>query len=132
MPEQVHHMVAEAPTPVAPFNHAVETGDWVFLSGQIAQDPADPQAPLPADVGEQTHQCMINLRAVLAGVGLDLSNVVSARVFLTHFYEDYEAMNAAYRTYFPSDRRPVRTCIGCTGLAMEARVEIDVIARRPD
>ena len=123
-----HHMVNEAPRPVAPFSHAVRAGDWVFLSGQIAQHPDDPDAPMPADVAEQTHQCMRNLQAVLRGLSLDLGNVVSVRVFLTHFYQDYEAMNAVYQSYFPADRRPTRTCIGVTGLAREARVEIDLIA----
>lgn len=55
----------------------------------------------------------------------------SARVFLTHFQDDYAAMNAVYASYFPADRRPARTCIGVTGLARDARVEIDLIARRP-
>jgi enamine deaminase RidA (YjgF/YER057c/UK114 family) len=50
---------------------------------------------------------------------------------LTHFQEDYETMNRTYASYFPEDRRPARTCIGVTGLARDARVEIDMIARRP-
>jgi enamine deaminase RidA (YjgF/YER057c/UK114 family) len=57
--------------------------------------------------------------------------VVSVRVFLTHFRQDYAAMNAVYDSYFPPDRRPARTCIGVTDLAREARIEIDGIARRP-
>jgi len=125
-----HHMIAEAPTPVAPFSHAVDAGGWVFLSGQIAQDPQDPDAPLTPDVGDQTHQCMVNLETVLNGLSLTWANVLSVRVFLTHFYDDYEAMNNAYRTYFAANQRPVRTCIGVTGLAREARVEIDLIASR--
>jgi enamine deaminase RidA (YjgF/YER057c/UK114 family) len=57
--------------------------------------------------------------------------MVSVRVFLTHFQEDYAAMNAVYASHFPPDRRPARTCIGVTGLARDARIEIDCIARRP-
>ena len=52
------------------------------------------------------------------------------RVFLTDFYRDYKDMNAVYESYFPKDQRPARTCIGVTGLAREALVEIDLIARR--
>jgi enamine deaminase RidA (YjgF/YER057c/UK114 family) len=60
-----------------------------------------------------------------------LEHVLQARVFMTHFEEDYAAMNAVYAGYFPRNRRPARTCIGVTGLARGARVEIDMIARRP-
>ncbi len=130
MNDLAFRMITGAPDPVAPFSHAVEAGDWVFLSGQIPQDPDDDAAPLPTDIVSQTRQTMENLQTVLAGLDLGLSNVVSVRVFLTDFYRDYTAMNATYQEYFPSDRRPVRTCIGVTGLAREALVEIDVIARR--
>ena len=71
-----------------------------------------------------------NLKRVLAGCGLGLEHVVAARVFLTHFDEDYERMNAAYAGYFAPGRRPARTCVGVTALARGARVEIDLIARR--
>ena len=52
-------------------------------------------------------------------------------VFLTRFERDYTPMNAAYRTYFPPDRLPARTCVGVTALACGALVEIDLVARRP-
>ena len=74
---------------------------------------------------------MDNLAIVLKGVGLGLEHVVSARVFLTHFDRDYAEMNEVYRSYFPSDRLPARTCVGVTALAVNALVEIDLIARRP-
>jgi len=54
-----------------------------------------------------------------------------ARVYLTHFKEDYAAMNATYREFFPADRLPARTCVGVTGLAYDARIEIDLVCRRP-
>jgi enamine deaminase RidA (YjgF/YER057c/UK114 family) len=73
---------------------------------------------------------MANLQKVLKGCGLDLSNVLSARIFLTHFEQDYERMNAVYRSYFPANRLPARTCVGVTGLAKGARIEIDFVARR--
>lgn len=58
-------------------------------------------------------------------------NVLSARVYLTQFQRDYEAMNEAYKSCFPPGRLPARTCIGVTGLARGALVEIDMMARRP-
>ena len=124
-------MVPGAPTPVAPFSHAVEVDGWVFLTGQMPTDPADDGAPLPAGVEAQTRRVMDNLVLVLNGVGLRLEHVVSARAFLTHFERDYGPMNAVYRTYFTENRLPARTCVGVTGLARKALVEIDFIARRP-
>ena len=132
MSAPLFHMVAAAPTPVAPvFSHAVEADGWVFVTGQMPTDPDDDDTPLPAGVAAQTRRTMDNLVLVLEGLGLGLEHVVSARVFLTRFQEDYAAMNAAYTPYFPADRLPARTCVGVTGLARDALVEIDFIARRP-
>jgi 2-iminobutanoate/2-iminopropanoate deaminase len=131
MSAPIFHMLAGAPRPVAPFSHAVEVDGWVFLTGQMPTDPKHPDAVLPAGIAAQTHRVMQNLRLVLHGVGLDLGHVVSARAYLTHFAEDYAAMNAVYAGYFPADRLPARTCIGVSGLALGARVEIDFLARRP-
>jgi enamine deaminase RidA (YjgF/YER057c/UK114 family) len=94
-------------------------------------DPADDNAPLPEGVAAQTRRVMENLILVLGGVGLTLDNVVSARIFLTEFKRDYDAMNAVYKTYFLPKPLPARTCIGVTGLARDALVEIDFIAKRP-
>jgi len=123
-------MIHGAPAPVAPFSHAVEVDGWVFVTGQMPTDPDDDGAPLPGGIDAQTRRVMDNLVLVLAGAGLGLAHVVAARAFLTHFERDYEAMNAAYRSYFPADRLPARTCVGVTGLARGALVEIDCIARR--
>lgn len=124
-------MIPGAPTPVAPFSHAVEADGWVFITGQMPTWPDDDSRPLPEGVEAQTRRVMDNLVIVLEGLRLDLSHVVQARVYLTEFQRDYPAMNAAYASYFPSDRRPARTCVGVTGLAREALVEIDLVARRP-
>ena len=69
--------------------------------------------------------------AKLKGLGLGLPDVLMVRAYLTHFTEDYAAFNEAYRAHFPADRLPARTCVGVTGLAYDARVEIDLVARRP-
>ena len=123
-------MVPGAPTPVAPFSHAVEVDGWIFVTGQMPTDPANDAAPLPAGIEAQTRRVMDNLVLVLRGARLELANVVAARAFLTHFERDYAAMNAVYRSYFPADRLPARTCVGVTALARGALVEIDLIARR--
>lgn len=131
MPDPMFHMISGGPRPVAPFSHAVEVDGWVILTGQMPTNPDAPDAPLPDGVEAQTRRVMDNLEIVLKGVGLDLSHVVQCRCFLTEFERDYAAFNEIYQSYFPTDRRPVRTTVGVTALAVGALVEIDCIARRP-
>jgi 2-iminobutanoate/2-iminopropanoate deaminase len=130
MSDVLFHMIAGGPRPVAPFSHAVECDGFIFVTGQMPDTPKNPGV-LPEGIEAQSRNVMANLATVLSGIGLGLPHVVAARAFLTHFYEDYEAFNAVYRTYFADDRLPARTCVGVTGLAYGARVEIDLIARRP-
>lgn len=125
------HMIDGAPDPVAPFSHAVEADGWVFLTGQMPFTGTSNDAPYPESIEAQTHQVMRNLATVLGGCGLALRDVAAVRVYLRDFDADYARMNAVYATYFPESRRPARTCIGVNGLARGARIEIDMIARRP-
>lgn len=127
----IHHMVDAAPTPVGPFSHAVETDGWVFITGQMPTDPNDPTAPLPDGVEAQTIRVMENLKLVLAGLGLSLQNVTMVRAYLTEFDRDYAVMNKTYESFFEKGKLPARTCVGVSGLAVNALVEIDLIARRP-
>lgn len=130
MPLPTFHMIPGAPDPVAPYSHAVEVDGWVFVTGQMPSSGVAKDPPYPDGIEAQTRQVMENLKRVLAGCGLGLEHVVAARVFLTHFDEDYERMNAVYARYFAAGKRPARTCVGVTALARGARVEIDLIARR--
>tara|TARA_R110002072_G_scaffold203763_6_gene361835 strand:+ start:3939 stop:4334 length:396 start_codon:yes stop_codon:yes gene_type:complete len=131
MPGPVFHVFDRAAAPVAPFSHAVECDGWVQLTGQMPTDPDDDRAPLPVGIEAQTRRVMDNLIIVLGELGLDLSHVLSCRLYLTQFERDYEAMNEVYKSYFPADRLPARTTIGVTGLARGALVEIDMVAKRP-
>ncbi|MDA7946302.1 MAG: RidA family protein [Hyphomicrobiaceae bacterium] len=123
-------MIDGAPQPVAPFSHIVEVDGWYFLTGQMPTFPDNPDKPLPEGIEAQTRRVMDNLIIVLAGAGLDLSHVVQARVYLTEFNRDYAVMNDTYRSYFPEGRLPARTCVGVSGLAVDALVEIDMVARK--
>ena len=125
-------MIAGGPRPVAPFSHAVESDGWVLLTGQMPTDPEAPDDPLPSGIEAQTARVMDNLEIVLKGLGLDLSHVVQCRCYLTEFERDYAAFNDTYQRYFPENRRPARTTIGVTALAVGALVEIDCVACRPD
>lgn len=129
--EPLFHMIAGGPRPVAPFSHAVECQGWVFLTGQMPTDPATPGAPLPPGIEAQTRRVMENLKLVLAGIGLDLRHVLQCRCYLTDFERDYADFNDTYQRYFAPDRRPARTTIGVTALAVGALVEIDMLAHRP-
>ena len=131
MSAPIFHNFNEAPTQVAPFSHAVECDGWIQLTGQMPTDPNDDDRPLPEGIELQTRRVMDNLVIVLRELGLDLEHALSCRVYLTEFARDYSAMNTIYRSYFPADRLPARTCVGVTALAWDALVEIDMIARRP-
>jgi 2-iminobutanoate/2-iminopropanoate deaminase len=124
------HKIAGGPKPVAPFSHAVETDGFVFVTGQMPDTP-DAPGQLPDTVEAQTRAVMENLRLVLAGLDLGFENVVMARIYLTRFKQDYAAMNETYRSYFAEGRLPARTCVGVTGLAYDALIEIDLVCRRP-
>ena len=125
------HMVPGAPVPVSPFSHATEQDGWVFVTGQMPFSGSANDSPYPDGIEAQTHQVFANLKTVLQGIGLGLEHVLMARVYLLQFERDFLAMNAVYASYFASDRRPARTCIGVSGLARGALVEIDFVARRP-
>ena len=124
------HLIEGGPKPVAPFSHAVETDGFVFVTGQMPDTPQNPGV-LPQGIEAQTRAVMENLKVVLKGLGLGLEHVAMARIYLTHFKEDYAAMNETYRAYFAPGRLPARTCVGVTGLAYDARIEIDLMCKRP-
>lgn len=122
--------LAGAPKGVAPFSHATEANGFVFVTGQMPTWPGEPDRALPDGIVAQTRRVMDNLIIVLEGLGLALSDVAQVRVYITEFKRDYAAMNEVYQSYFPADRLPARTCVGVTGLAVDALVEIDMVAVR--
>lgn len=128
MNDRTFHLFADGPAAVAPYSHAVTTGDWIFVTGQIATGAEGD--PIPESIEDQARKVMANLETVLVGCGAGWEHVVSVRIFLTRFEEEYDAMNAVYETWFPADKRPARTTVGVTALARGCRVEIDLIAKR--
>ena len=125
----IEHLVfSQGPKRVGPFSHAVKAGDFLFVTGQMPTLPNDPTKLVEGGISEQTHQVMKNLKTVLIAANSSLENVVFVRVYLVNF-QDFDAMNAVYESYFALDKLPARTCIGVTGLAVGASVEIDLIAK---
>ena len=88
----------------------------------------DPTKLIEGDIISQTHQVMKNLKNVLTAANSSLNEVVFVRIYLLNF-KDFDKMNNVYKSYFVSDKLPARTCIGVTGLAVGASVEIDLIAK---
>ena len=113
------------PPAVAPFSHATRWGDLLFVTGQMPTHPATGEL-VPGDVVAQATQVRANLEAVLAPFGATLDDALMVRVYLASFAEDYAAFNKAYRGWFTGDL-PSRTCVGVSGLAVGAAVEIDLV-----
>ncbi|NJN86628.1 MAG: RidA family protein [Leptolyngbyaceae cyanobacterium SL_7_1] len=112
--------------PAEPYAHAVRAGEFLFVTGQLAEDPATGEI-FRGDVAEQTRRVMENLKLVLTHAGTGFDRVVMARLFLTDF-RDYQAVNQVYMSYFPAQKRPGRTAVGVIALADQGDVEIDLIA----
>jgi 2-iminobutanoate/2-iminopropanoate deaminase len=111
---------------VGPFSAAVRAGGFLFLSGQVAVDPATSKL-IAGDVGAQTEQIFSNVAAVLEAAGKSFDDVIKTNVFLADM-KDFGAMNAIYGRYFQTPY-PARTTIQAAGLPLGAAVEIEVVAR---
>jgi len=111
---------------VAPYCHAVRAGDFLFVTGQLAEDPATGQV-VRGPIDEQATRVMENLKLVLDHSGSSFNKVVMARIFVTDF-RFFDTVNNIYRSYFDPARLPGRTTIGVTALAGFGDVEIDLIA----
>jgi 2-iminobutanoate/2-iminopropanoate deaminase len=116
-----------APEPIGPYSQAVQSGDLVFLSGQIGINPAT--GNLTGGGAEvQTVQVMENLREVLVASGLSFSDVVQTRIYLTNL-GDFTTVNRVYGTYF-NDTFPARATVQVAGLPKGASVEIEMVAQK--
>src|SRR5262245_17436599 len=124
------HILSGLPKSVSPSSHATEADDLVFLTGQFGRDLDDPARPLPEGIRAQTDATLRNMRRVLESLGLTMGQVLSVRVFLTHFKRDYDAMNEVYAGYFPENARPTRTCVGVTDLVRDALSVFVCMAKR--
>jgi 2-iminobutanoate/2-iminopropanoate deaminase len=117
-----------APAPVGPYNQAiVATGRMLFVSGQIAIDPATNQLVYDGDVAKQTERVMANLAAILKEAGATFADVVKTGVFLKDM-NDFAIMNGVYARYFDEATAPARACVEVARLPKDVLVEIDCIA----
>ena len=125
---EIEHLTfSNAPERVGPFSHAVKAGDFLFITGQMPTQKNDKTKLVFGGIEIQTKQVMENLKNVLNEANSNFDKVIFARVYLLNF-QDFDKMNAVYESYFSKNKLPARTCIGVTGLAVGASVEIDLIA----
>ena len=115
----------EAPQAIGPYSQAIRANGLVFVSGQIAIDPATQQV-ISGDVAAQTDRVLKNLSAILKAAGSGLEKVVRSTVFLKDM-TDFAAMNEVYRRYFTT-APPARSTVQAARLPKDVLVEIDVIA----
>jgi len=116
----------ELTPPIGPFSQAIEVDGFLYLSGQVGQDPTTGKLT-PGGAGAETEQAFLNAAAVLRAAAMGFDDVVSVRVFLTRM-EDYQTMNAIYARYF-TEPFPTRTAVGVAALPLGACVEIDMVAK---
>ena len=114
-----------APAPIGPYNQAVKTGNMLFVSGQVALKPGTNDMA-NADIIEETHQVLQNLKAILQEAGMDFSHIVKTTIFLSDM-DLFSQVNEIYAKYFDGNF-PARETVAVKGLPKNANVEISVIA----
>lgn len=115
-----------APGAIGPYSQAIDTGTFVFASGQIPLDPAT--GVIPEGIEAQTRQSLANVCAILDAAGLTVANVVKTTVFLADM-ADFAAMNAVYAEAF-SAPYPARSAVAVRELPKQVLVEIEVLAAK--
>ena len=115
----------DAPAPIGPYNQAVRAGNTLYISGQVAIDPATNQL-ITVNIIKETNQVMVNLMNILKAAGLDFSNVVKTTIFLKDM-NDFATVNQVYGEYFKSDF-PARETVEVARLPKDVHVEISMIA----
>lgn len=117
----------KAPAAIGPYSQALDTGNMLFISGQI---PIDPATGVMADtVEEQAKQVLTNIKNILDEAGLSMNNVVKTSVFLADL-NDFAKVNEVYASFF-AEPYPARSCVQVAAIPKGAKVEIETIAVRP-
>lgn len=116
---------SSAPPPIGPYNQAVRAGNMLFVSGQIAIDPASGMM-IQSDIRSEATQVMNNLREILLKAGMNFENVVKTTIFLRDM-NDFASVNEVYGSFFTGNF-PARETVQVSRLPKDANVEISVIA----
>ena len=116
----------KAPLPVGPYNQAVMVKNTLYISGQVALNPANNEL-IQGSIDEESHQIMKNIESILKEAGLGFKNVVRSKIYLTDM-SNFSKVNEVYGSYFEKGHEPARTTIEVSGLPLGVDVEIDMIA----
>ena len=119
-------LTTNAPAPIGPYSQAIQAGDTVYISGQIAIDPSTGDL-ITSSIEEETHQVLKNVGAILEAAGLTYENVVSCSVFIKDM-ELFGRINAVYTTYFSTGIPPARALVQVSDLPKHVNIEISAIA----
>ncbi|RYZ55301.1 MAG: RidA family protein [Sphingobacteriales bacterium] len=117
-----------APAPIGPYNQAVQFGNMLFISGQIALDPVDGSL-YQGDIAIETEKVMRNLEAILHEAGMNFSHVVKSSIFLMDMAK-FTAVNEVYGKFFDAETAPARETVQVSGLPKGVQVEISMIAAK--
>ena len=119
-------LTANAPAPIGPYSQAVQAGNTVYISGQIAIDPSTGDL-MTTSIEDETHQVLKNVGAILEAAGLTYENVVSCSVFIKDM-ELFARINAVYTNYFSAGIPPSRALVQVSDLPKHVNIEISSIA----
>ncbi|MGL4393975.1 MAG: RidA family protein [Brevinema sp.] len=111
----------KAPAAIGPYSQAIIANNMLYVSGQIPVNPADNS--IPADISEQTRQCMENLKAIITAAGSDMSKIVRCGLFIKNM-DDFAKINEVYGSYFDGEF-PIRACVEVARLPKDVLVEIE-------
>jgi 2-iminobutanoate/2-iminopropanoate deaminase len=114
----------KAPKPIGPYSQAIQSGNLLFISGQVPINPVTGE--ISVDIGGQTRQVLENLKSILVAAGATPADVLKTTVFLKNL-DDFNAMNAVYGEYFAADA-PARSTIEVSRIPRGALVEIEAVA----
>ena len=117
--------IPNAPAPVGPYSQAIDTGNMLFVSGQIPLNPEDGKL-IVASIVESTHQVMQNIQSLLLAAGFEWTHVVKCSIFLKDL-NDFNEVNKVYSSYF-EDVPPARETVEVSRLPLDVSIEISCIA----
>ena len=117
----------QAPAAIGPYSQGIATENLLFVSGQLPIDPSTGKM-IDGDIGAKTQQILKNVAAIAKEAGTELKNTVKTTIFLTDL-ADFQAVNAAYATYFP-EAPPARSTVQVAALPLGSKIEIECILAR--
>jgi 2-iminobutanoate/2-iminopropanoate deaminase len=120
-------LTKNAPAPIGPYSQAIQAGETVYISGQIAIDPATSDL-ITSSIEEETHQVLKNLGAILEAAGLTFDHVVSCSVFIKDM-DLFSRINEVYTIYFSNGTPPARALVQVSDLPRHVNIEISAIAQ---